>query len=89
MGTSGPLLNIGELARPASILIEKVCNAVGILYEPTRVRRQAKAEAEAEKVRTLARIELEEIKKRARQKNERKERSKRRAQSLLRRMLTP
>ena len=31
--SSNPILNIGELAKPATVLIEKVSDAVGCLYE--------------------------------------------------------
>ena len=65
MADGGALINLGELSKPATILVEKVCNAVGIIYEPTRVKRMARAEAEAEKIKTVARIELSEIEHRA------------------------
>ena len=60
------LINLGDLAKPATILVEKVCNAVGVIYEPTRIKREARAEAEAEKIKALAGIELhDEIARRA------------------------
>jgi hypothetical protein len=65
MATDGPLINFGDLSKPAAILVEKVCSAVGVLYEPTRVRRSARAEMDAEKIRALARIELTDIEERA------------------------
>ena len=37
MSDGGSLINFGDLSKPATILIEKVCNAVGIIYEPTRI----------------------------------------------------
>jgi Protein of unknown function (DUF2806) len=61
----GTVANIGDLSKAATVLVEKVCNAVGILYEPTRIRRQAKADADAEKIATLAKIELRDIEYRA------------------------
>ena len=62
---SNSLINIGELSKPATVLIEKVCNAVGVLYEPTRIRRQAHAEADATKINALARMELTNLEERA------------------------
>jgi hypothetical protein len=59
------LINLGDLSKPATVLIEKVCNAVGILYEPTRARRMARAEADSEQMRALARIELSQLEERA------------------------
>jgi hypothetical protein len=65
MATDGGLINLGELSKPATVLIEKVCNAVGVLYEPTRARRMARAEADSERIRALARIELSQLEERA------------------------
>lgn len=59
------LINLGDLSKPATVLIEKVCNAVGVLFEPTRIRRQARAEADADKIRALAKIELTSLEERA------------------------
>jgi hypothetical protein len=41
-------VDVGKLAEPATALVEKISNAVGALYEPTRIRRRARAEGEAE-----------------------------------------
>ena len=65
MPEGGALINLGDLSKPATVLVEKVCGAVGVLFEPTRIKRQARAEAEAEKIKTLARIELKDIEQRA------------------------
>ncbi|MDQ6986954.1 MAG: DUF2806 domain-containing protein [Mariprofundaceae bacterium] len=64
MADGNSIINIGSLARPATVLIKKVSNAVGVLYEPRRIRRRAEAEAEAEKIKALAGIELTEIQQR-------------------------
>jgi hypothetical protein len=55
------LINLGDLSKPATILIEKVSNAVGIIYEPSRIIRKARAEAEAEKIKAISKIELTEL----------------------------
>lgn len=65
-----------DLTKPVTVLVEKVAGAVGILYEPARIKKKAKAEAEAQIVvakakiksaqltqRAMARLELEEAKK--------------------------
>ncbi len=62
-GTS--LINIGELSKPATVLIEKVCSAVGIVFEPTRIVRKANAEAKAEIIKAKANIEIRDIEQRA------------------------
>lgn len=64
MGDGNSIINLGDLAKPATVLIEKVSSAVGVLYEPRRIRKRAEAEAEAEKIKALAGIELTEIQQR-------------------------
>lgn len=65
MPEGSALINLGDLSKPATVLVNKVCNAVGIIYEPTRIRRKALAEAEASKIAAVAAIELREIEQRA------------------------
>lgn len=65
MTDGNSLINLGDISKPATVLIEKVSSAVGVLYEPRRIRKRAEAEAEAEKIKTLASIELNEIQQRA------------------------
>ena len=65
MSEGSSLINFGDLSKPVTVLIEKVCDAVGIIYEPTRIKRKAKAEAAAAKVATLNQIELTELERRA------------------------
>jgi hypothetical protein len=64
MTDGNSVVNLGDISQPVTVLIEKVSSAVGFLYEPTHVKRMARAEAEAEKIKALARIELSEIEKR-------------------------
>ena len=63
MGNS--LVDLSKLTKPATVLIEKISDATGVLYEPTRIRRKAKAEADASKTKALMDLEIEEIQKRA------------------------
>jgi hypothetical protein len=59
-------LNIGGLAKPATALIDKISSVIGAaLYEPTQIRREATAEAEAAKLRAVAKIEVSDIEQRA------------------------
>jgi len=58
-------LDIGKLTKPATILIEKIAEAIGGLFRPYQIRRIAEAEAQAEKVRTLSQIEVTELQQRA------------------------
>ena len=62
---SGDLINLGELSKPATVLVEKVCSAVGIVFEPTRIRRKAKAEADAQLIVASGQIEVDALQRRA------------------------
>lgn len=62
-GTS--LIDIGELSKPATVLIEKVSSAIGILYEPRRIRREAEAQADAALISAESRIQIGELERRA------------------------
>lgn len=63
MGNS--LVDVGKLSKPATVLVEKISGAIGILYEPTRIRKKAIAEADATKTKALMDLEIEDIQKRA------------------------
>lgn len=65
MPENSALINLGDLSKPATVLIEKVCSAVGVLYEPTLMRRAARAEADADRIKALARVELTALQERA------------------------
>lgn len=62
-GTS--LINLGEISKPATVLIEKISDAVGGLFKPYQIRRVSKAEADAEIIRAQAQIEITDIQRRA------------------------
>ena len=59
------IINLGELAEPAKILVEKVSDAVGGIFKPYQIRRVAEAEAAAEKIKAVSRIEISELQQRA------------------------
>jgi hypothetical protein len=65
MNDGGSLINIGGLSKPATVLIEKISEATGGIFRPYQIRRVAQAEAEAEKIKAVTRIEIEEIQRRA------------------------
>lgn len=65
MGNSNSIINLGELSKPATVLIKKISDAVGGIYIPYQIKRIAKAEAEAEKIRALADIEIKDLQQRA------------------------
>ncbi len=65
MPEGNSLINLGNLSKPATVLIKKISNAIGVLYEPRRIIKKAEAEAEAEKINALASIELNELQQRA------------------------
>ncbi len=55
----------GELSRPATILIEKVSDAIGGIFKPIQIERVAKAEAKAKLIETNTKIEISELEQRA------------------------
>ncbi len=65
MGDGNSLINLGELSKPATVLIEKISDATGALFEPYQIKRLAKAEVEADKIRALGKIELSSLEQRA------------------------
>jgi hypothetical protein len=65
MPDSPSLINLGDLGAPLSKLIETVGSAVGVLYEPTRIVKRAKAEVIASKIKAEGDIELQQLAARA------------------------
>lgn len=55
--TGNNLINLGDLAKPAEILVQRFCDGVGGVFKPWQIRRVAKAEADAENTKALAAIE--------------------------------
>ncbi len=58
-------IDIGNISKPATVLIEKIASAIGIRSESTRIVSKAKAEAEAEIIKAVTDIEISELKQRA------------------------
>jgi hypothetical protein len=67
MPESGGLinLNLGELAKPATVLVERISDAVGGIAKPWQIKRVARAEADAELIHAEARIQISELERRA------------------------
>ena len=63
--SDNPLVNIGDLAKPATALIEKIAGAGHILYEPRHIREVAKAKAEAAEIAAESQIKITDLHKRA------------------------
>ena len=55
------------LTKPATVLIKKISNAVGTLWEPSQIRRVAQAKADAALTLAKNEIEIDEVKRRAAQ----------------------
>jgi hypothetical protein len=64
VGTGGALAALAALNPTARALIDKVSSALGTLYEPSRIKKVAHAEAEADRIRAIGRIEVSEIEQR-------------------------
>ena len=60
-----PLINLGDISKPATVLIEKISDAIGGYYKPYQIKRVAKAEAEAEIIKAQAQIEVTDLQRRA------------------------
>lgn len=56
--SNNSLVDIGGLAKPIDTLVVKISNAIGTVYEPRRIKKVAKAEAEAAKIKAESEIEL-------------------------------
>ena len=62
-GTS--IINFGELAKPATVLIEKISDALGGVFKPFQVKRVANAQAEAALIHAESEIKITELHRRA------------------------
>ena len=65
MTNGNSLINLGDISNPATVLIEKISDAVGAVFLPLQIKRIARAEVESEKIRALGEIKLSEIQERA------------------------
>lgn len=65
MSDLGSVVNFGDLSKPVTVFIEKISEAIGGIAKPGQIKRVAKAEAEAAKIRALSNVEVNEIERRA------------------------
>jgi len=63
--TDNPLAKLGDLTKPATVLIEKISDAVGGLFKPYQIVRVAKAEAEANRIQAESQIQVTDLHRRA------------------------
>ena len=60
-----PLAKLGDLSKPATVLVEKISDAVGGIFKPYQIVRVAKAKAEAERIRAESQIQITDLHRRA------------------------
>lgn len=65
MDRNSSIINLGDLSKSATVLIEKISDAVGGLFKPFQIIRVAKAEAEAEYIRAESKIQISDLQRRA------------------------
>lgn len=65
MSDESPIAKLGELTKPATVLIEKISDAIGGIFKPYQIVRVAKAEAEANRVQAESQIQVTELHRRA------------------------
>ena len=63
--TDKSIVNLGDISKPATVLIKKISAALGGYYKPYQIKRVATAEAEADIIRTKAQIEVTDLQQRA------------------------
>jgi Protein of unknown function (DUF2806) len=67
MADGDSIISLGELSKPATVLIEKISDAIGGVFQPFQIKRIARAEAEAALIRAQGQIEVSELQRRAMQ----------------------
>lgn len=65
MSEANPIANLGELTKPATVLIEKISDAIGGIFKPYQIVRVAKAEAEANRIQAESQIQVTDLQRRA------------------------
>ncbi|MBO9435763.1 DUF2806 domain-containing protein [Ruegeria sp. R13_0] len=55
------LINLGDVSKPAEILVERFCDGVGGVFKPWQIRRIAKAEADAEITKAKGELEKQKL----------------------------
>lgn len=65
MPEGNSIISLGNLSKPATVLIEKISDAIGAIFAPKQIKRIAEAKAYAEIIKAKARIEINELEERA------------------------
>ena len=65
MSDENPIAKLGDLTKPATVLIEKISDAVGGVFKPYQIVRVAKAEAEAGRILAESQIQVTDLHRRA------------------------
>ncbi len=65
MTDSTAIINLGEFVKPATILVEKVSDAVGGLFLPWQIRRVAEANVQADVITATGQIHITDLHRRA------------------------
>lgn len=65
MSDENPIAKLGDLTKPATVLIEKISEAVGGIFKPYQIVRVAKAEAEANRIQAESQIQVTDLHRRA------------------------
>lgn len=61
MTEGGGLINLGEISKPATVLIERISDAIGGIAKPWQIKRVAQADADAALIEANARVQVSEI----------------------------
>jgi hypothetical protein len=64
-GDNNNIINLGDLSKPATVLIEKISDATGGIFKPWQIKRVAKAEAEADEIKAVSKLEITHLQHRA------------------------
>jgi hypothetical protein len=59
------IINLGELSKPATVLVEKIAEGIGGIARPWQITRVAEAQAKADKIQAITQIEISELQRRA------------------------
>lgn len=65
MSSSNSIINLADLSKPATVLIEKISDAIGGIFKPFQIRRVAQAEANAKVIRARTEIKITKLQQRA------------------------
>jgi Protein of unknown function (DUF2806) len=57
-GDNQSIINLGDLSRPATVLVEKIAEATGGIFKPWQIKRVAKAEAESDVIKAASKLKI-------------------------------